>query len=298
MMRGDWGTSATRDSLVATGMKFTMKSKEISRRTVLDCALLATVSGGRLAAELASRRVLVLVGDRFHNADYIRVGLDRVFTSLNLKVDYTIQYDAISRDLLKNYQLFVILRDGMIWPNGYLGPDAYTAYEQRLENKADFPAAKPTLWMNEEQGDAVKQFVNSGNGFYAMHNSSHISHASKNYRELMGGAYIGHPPLRPFKVRVVNHDHPITQGIQDFIVNDEQHYVEYDKDPKYILMEAENIDGLDYDGHGTKSVSAWAYDYGKGRVAFTGVGHTIHALWVPPYLETQKRVVRWLLKDL
>ena len=46
----------------------------------------------------------------------------------------------------------------------------------------------------------------------------------------MGGAYIGHPPLRPFKVRVVNSRHPITQGIADFIVNDEQHYVHYDKD--------------------------------------------------------------------
>jgi hypothetical protein len=275
-----------------------MKSKAISRRTVLDCALLATGASLSGAAAPTSKRALALIGDRFHNPDYIRVGLDKVFSSVGIKVDYTIQYDGISRDLLKNYQLFVILRDGMIWPNGYLGPDAYTAYAQRFENKGDFPEAKSALWMTEEQGAAVKEFVNAGNGLYAMHNSSHISHCSKNYREVMGGAYIGHPTLRPFKVRVVNKDHPITQGIQDFIVNDEQHYVEYDKDRKYILMETENVDGLDYDGRGTKSISAWAYDYGQGRVAFTGVGHTIHALWVPQYLETQKRVIRWLLKDI
>jgi hypothetical protein len=275
-----------------------MKSKKISRRTVLDCALLATGASLSAAAAPTSKRALALIGDRFHNPDYICVGLDKVFSSLGMKVDYTIQYDGISRDLLKNYQLFVILRDGMIWPNGYLGPDAYTAYAQRFENKGEFPEAKSALWMTEEQGAAVKEFVNAGNGLYAMHNSSHISHCSKHYREVMGGAYIGHPTLRPFKVRVVNKDHPITQGIQEFIVNDEQHYVEYDKDRKYILMEAENIDGLDYDGRGTKSISAWAYDYGQGRVAFTGVGHTIHALWVPQYLETQKRVIRWLLKDI
>ena len=29
---------------------------------------------------------------------------------------------------------------------------------------------------------------------------------------------------------MINSSHPITQGVQDFIVNDEQHYVEYDKD--------------------------------------------------------------------
>ncbi|MGH9664358.1 MAG: ThuA domain-containing protein, partial [Bryobacteraceae bacterium] len=239
-----------------------------------------------------------LIGDRYHNADYIRVGLTKVFEPLGVKADYTIDYESISRDLLKSYRLFVILRDGMIWPDGYLGPDAYAAYEQGFENKRDFPAAKSQTWITEEQGAAIKEFVNAGNGFYALHNSSHVSLSSKNYRDVMGGAYIGHPTLRPFKVRITNHDHPITSGIQDFIVNDEQHYVAYDKEPQHLLAEAENIDGLDYDGHGAKSISAWAYNYGKGRVAFTAVGHTIHALWVPQYLELQKRTVRWLLKEL
>jgi type 1 glutamine amidotransferase len=242
--------------------------------------------------------MLALIGDRYHNADYIRVGLDRVFAPLGLVVDYTIQYNSISRELLKNYQVFLILRDGMIWPEGYLGPDAYTAYEQGFENKSDFPAMKPVFWMTEEQGAAIQEFVKAGNGFYALHNSSHISLTSKNYREVMGGAYIGHPTLRPFKVRITNHDHPITMGIQDFIVNDEQHYVAYDKDRKYILAEADNIDQLDFEGRGTKSISAWAYDYGKGRVVFTGVGHTIHALWVAQHIELQRRAVKWLLRDL
>jgi hypothetical protein len=245
----------------------------------------------------AKRRVLALIGDRYHNPDYIRVALDKVFSSLDLAVDYTIQYDAISRDLLQNYQLLLVLRDGMIWPDGYLGPDAY-AYEQGFENKAGFPAAKPQSWITEAQGAAIKEFVMAGNGLYAVHNSSHISLSSREYRETVGGAYIGHPTLRPFQVRITNHEHPITSGIQNFMVTDEQHYVTYDKDPKYILAEAENVDQLDYEGHGTNSISAWAYDYGKGRVAFTALGHTIHALWVPQQLEMQKRAVRWLLKDL
>ena len=114
----------------------------------------------------------------------------------------------------------------------------------------------------------------------------------------MGGAYIGHPTLRPFKVRVVNAKHPITQGIKDFMVNDEQHYVHYDKDPKNILLEAENVDGLTFQNLGSKSVAGWAYDYSNGRVVFTSVGHTIHALWAPEYLKLQRRAVRWLLKEI
>ena len=275
------------------------RSENVSRRRMLEGvatgALLASKGSGQAPGK---RRVLALIGDRYHNPDYIRVGMDKVFAPLGLKVDYTIQYDSLSRDLLKNYQLLLILRDGMIWPEGYLGPDAYAAYEQGFENKSEFPQAKSTSWMTEEQGAAIQEFVKAGNGFYALHNSSHISLTSKNYREVMGGAYIGHPTLRPFKVYIANHKHPITAGIEDFIVNDEQHFVAYDKDKKYLLAESDNVDRLKYEDHGTKSIAAWAYDYGKGRVVFTAVGHTIHALWVPQHVELQRRAIRWLLKDL
>ena len=275
------------------------RSEKVSRRRMLE----GVAAGALLASEGSGQapgkgRVLALIGDRYHNPDYIRVGMDKVFYPLGLKVDYTIQYDSLSRDLLKNYQLLLILRDGMIWPEGYLGPDAYAAYEQGFENKSEFPEVKSKFWMTEEQGAAIQEFVKAGNGFYALHNSSHISLTSKNYREVMGGAYIGHPTLRPFKVYITNHKHPITAGIEDFIVNDEQHFVAYDKDKKYLLAESDNVDRLKYEDHGTKSIAAWAYDYGQGRVVFTAVGHTIHALWVPQHVELQRRAIRWLLKDL
>lgn len=273
-------------------------SKALTRRRVIEGGLAAGGLLSNRAGAQSKARALALIGDRYHNADYIRVALDKVFAPLGVKVDYTIAYETISANLLKSYNLFLILRDGMIWPNGYLGPDAYTAYEQGLENAKEFPALKPEPWITEEQAGAIQEFVKSGKGFYALHNSSNISVYSKTYRDVMGGAYIGHPTLRPFKVRMTNRDHPITSGIEEFIVNDEQHYVDYDKDPKYILAEADNVDHLDFEGRGTKSIAAWAYDYGKGRVVFTAAGHTIHALWVPQHLELQKRAVRWLLKEI
>ena len=280
-----------------------------SRRTLVQNAGIVAGAGllglgtGTAAQLQAARtngkpRALALVGDRYHNPDYIRVSLDKVFKDLGIPIDYTIEYSQISAGLLKDYQLLLILRDGMIWPNGYLGPDAYTAYEADLETPKTFPDPKPVMWIIEEQGAAIKDFVMAGNGFYALHNCSHISLSSKNYREVMGGAYISHPPLRPFQVHATENKHPITDGMSSFMVNDEQHYVTYDKDPKYIILEAENIDGLKFEDLGTKSVSGWAYDFGKGRVVFTAVGHTIHAMWNPQYIEIQKRSVRWLLKEL
>ena len=244
-------------------------------------------------------RVLALIGDRYHNADYIRVALNRLFRELNLPIDYTINYDQISARLLASYRLFVVLRDGMIWPQGYLEPNDYE-YSHELENSGDWSRERSEPWITEEQGAAIKDFVQAGGALYALHNSSHISLSSKNYREVMGGAYIDHPALRPFKVSVANKEHPITRGVQDFIVNDEQHFVTYDKDPRYILLRSENIDGLTdiSEGRdlGTKAIAGWAYDFGKGRVVFTAVGHTLHALWQPEYFKLQKNAVGWLLR--
>ncbi len=250
-------------------------------------------------ADESRPRALALIGDRYHNSDYIRVALSRLFQELDLPIDFTINYDQISAGLLKSYRLFMVLRDGMIWPHGYLEPNDYE-YSRSLENPGDWPKEQSEPWITEEQGAAIKDFVEAGGGLYALHNSSHISLSSKDYREVMGGAYIDHPPLRPFKVSVVNKEHPITRGVRDFMVNDEQHFVTYDKDPRYILLRTENIDGLAdvYEGRylGTKAIAGWAYDYGKGRVVFTAIGHTLHAMWQPEHFKLQKNAVRWLLR--
>jgi len=284
-------------------------SSAISRRRLLKSAG-ALVSAGVLldpreessvAAPTDNERprALALIGDRYHNADYIRVALNRLFQELNLPIDYTIDYERISARLLRTYRLFVVLRDGMIWPNGYLEPNDYE-YSHELENNRGWPKEQFESWITEEQGSAIKDFVEAGGGLYAFHNSSHISLFSKNYREVMGGVYIDHPALRPFKVSVVNKEHAITRGVQDFMVNDEQHFVRYDKDPKYIILRSENIDGLtdisEGKDLGAKTIAGWAYDFGKGRVVFTAAGHTLHALWQPEYFKLQKNAVRWLLR--
>ncbi len=283
-------------------------SSAISRRRLLKSAGALTSAGVFLNPREESRagpaddqrpRVLALIGDRYHNADYIQVALNRLFRELNLPIDYTINYDQISAPLLSPYRLFVVLRDGMIWPNGYLEPNDYE-YSHRLENLSAWPKEQSAPWITEKQGKAIKSFVQNGGALYALHNSSHISLSSPDYREVMGGAYIDHPALRPFKVSVTNKEHPITHGVQNFMVNDEQHFVIYDKDPKYILLQSENIDGLTdvYEGKdlGAKAIAGWAYDYGKGRVVFTSVGHTLHAMWEPEYFKLQKNAVRWLLR--
>src|ERR1051325_7314242 len=115
-----------------------MKEMKISRRIVMSgiAATGAFPLAGR-AQTRAGLRALALSGDRYHNPDYIRVSLDKVFHELDIAMDYTMDYASLSANLLRPYQLLLILRDGMIWPGGYSGPDAYTAYEMNLEDRSE-----------------------------------------------------------------------------------------------------------------------------------------------------------------
>jgi len=286
-------------------------ANKISRRRLLRnaaaIAAVGAVESDVLPASQASAsssgksngrpRSLALVGDYAHNCDAIRVSLNRLFKELDLPIDYTTNYYDLSKSLLEPYQLFVCFRDNYIFPNGRSQGFAGSEY-----------------WITEEQGQAVKDFVTAGNGLYSFHSNAFLSRSSTNYRDVQGGVGLNHPTLRPFKVRVVNKEHPITKGVEDFMVTDEQHYTIYDKDPQNILLHGENLDGLTFEAVlrdpkeggpeasgppqnlGTISISGWAHEYGKGRVVFTAMGHTIHALWQPQYLKMQKNAVHWLLK--
>ena len=95
---------------------------------------------------------------------------------------------------------------------------------------------------------------------------------------------------------MANADHPITHGVTDFVVTDEQHYMEYDKDPAHIFLETVNEDGLDYREMGPKAPGGWAYDYGAGRICYMSPGHLLRVLWNPEYVKLQQNAVRWLLR--
>jgi type 1 glutamine amidotransferase len=248
--------------------------------------------------------VLALIGDRYHNPDYIRVHFDRLFAELGLTYRYTANYEWFgdeesTRAQLSGVQLLCIFRDGLIFPDGYLGPEYYSHYSVNLMN--DPPAGPPSTWVTEGFARAVEQFVEDGGSLFSCHNNLSVSTFSPTYRRVTGGVYDGHPPERPWRVEVVNRDHPITRGIEDFVVTDEQHFPIYDRDEAELLLRGVNIDGLTFTSDsgavqaGTTSAVAWAHEHGHGRVVVGTVGHNLDALWKPGYLEFQKGAIRWLL---
>jgi len=286
--------------------------KDITRRSAI-----LTMTG--LATSLAYARekatVFAVIGDRYHNSDYIRTALNRdIAKELKITIDLTDDYTALTSETLNGYRMLIVHRDGMIWPEGYgtvgggggrAGRSGGAAKKSgppspEIISEPPLPATsgKSEYWIKPEQGKAVRQFVENGGSALFLHNVTHVGLTDPDFRHhVLGAAYQGHPPIRKFKVKVKNPDHPITKGVNDFIVTDEQHYMEYDKDPKHILLETVNEDGLTYRDLGATAPGGWAYEYGKGRVCYFSPGHLLTAHWNPEYVKLKHNAVRWLLKQ-
>lgn len=279
-------------------------SEKTSRRSTL--AALAAAALAPLPARGARKATaFALIGDRYHNSDYIRIGLTRTIAKeMDVSIDFTDETSLLNAETLDGYKVLIVLRDGMIWPNGYGGDESTNAaWVATGRPKLVFDPPTPQVkaqsqyWMKPEQGKAVRQFVEAGGAALFLHNTTHVGLTNPDFRHVLGGSYTGHPPIRTFKVKVTNPDHPITKGVKDFIVTDEQHYMDYDKDPKFLFLQTVNEDGLVYGKYGATAPGGWSYDYGKGRVCYMSVGHMLSDLWNPEYIKLQQNAIRWIMRQ-
>jgi type 1 glutamine amidotransferase len=290
------------------------KARKLSRRSAIRAigsvgaasALGTAFAPARASAAGGKADIFALVGDRFHNFDYIRTALHRTLVKESGRtVTFTPDYTLLTLENLKAYRMLLLLCDGLSFPGGYSTP--YVFYDPEKMKIVSDPPLPPldetaVMWITPEQGKAIRAYVEQGGSAWFFHNASYISGANADFRHVEGALFTGHTPFRPYKMKIVIRDHPITRGVKDFVVTEEQHYLLYDKDPKAVLIRSVNEEGLEYStpkygNQGASCEACWAYDYGKGRVCFMAPGHTIPSFWNPEYVKLQKNAVRWLLRE-
>ncbi len=217
----------------------------------------------------AGPQALVLYADQPHEPGYISEGLPQVFEATGVEAHFTVDVRSLSPQNLAKVDLLVILRDGL----------------QRPQTSAD----KDYMWMTQEQQDAIVRFVHAGGAFLNLHNSMGLYPPTGGYLDLVGGRYIGHGPLERFRVEVVDPNHPITRGVSNFSVADEQHTPPYNKDKVHLLLENRSDDG-------TVAAAGWVHEPGKGRLCHLANGHTREALQHPMYQRLLRNAVAWCLR--
>ena len=90
---------------------------------------------------------------------------------------------------------------------------------------------------------------------------------NRRYRRACGGVGGYHPVFERQSVHVVDPEHPITAGVSDFQVHDEQHYVFFDAHlGARMFLKNRGSDGRE-------SCAGFTYQHGAGRVCYLAPGH-------------------------
>ena len=157
------------------------------------------------------------------------------------------------------------------------------------------------LWtmgeMTKEETDGLLEAVKNGTGLAGCHGGTGDSFRSNtNYLFMAGAQFAAHPGGQvEFTVNFEKHDDPITKGLSDFTVNSEQYYMLVD--PAVEVLASTTFNGEHaYWIEGVKMPVVWKKYFGKGKVFYSSVGHSMEDFEVFEVFEVMKRGILWAIK--
>lgn len=145
-----------------------------------------------------------------------------------------------------------------------------------------------------EARENLTRFVREGGGLALLHFACGAfpgwpefeDLAGKVWDEAMTGGY--HDPRGPFTIKVTDADHAITRDMQDFRADDELYYcLKGIRDVRTLATARSKVTGKDHP-------MAFVFDYGKGRVFHTPLGHDVKAIQMQGVAELLRRGTVWV----
>lgn len=138
--------------------------------------------------------------------------------------------------------------------------------------------------LTDEQMLGLLKWVSSGNGFVGIHSAADSFRECPEYRAMLGGHFVTHPLYRQYQVSVVDPSHPITEGLEEFMVTDEQYILDYDRRVKVLATALYRGEAMPV---------AWVKSWGKGKVFYLALGHDPDACRHEMFKLLLKRGVKW-----
>ena len=110
---------------------------------------------------------------------------------------------------------------------------------------------------------------------------------------MVGGQFVDHPDgITDYQVNIIDHGHPVTEGLTGFAMHSEQYYMHVDPGNKVLASTT-------FDGENSKWVKGtvmpvvWTRPYGEGRVFYSSLGHVAPDFDVPEAREIHRRGMVW-----
>jgi hypothetical protein len=130
----------------------------------------------------------------------------------------------------------------------------------------------PEFKFTRSQQEALFAFVRSGHGYVSIHGADNAAADwLPAWKEMLGGVFShfglpdGKTKKGKFVVKICDTSSPVTQGLEDFPIEDELYY------QLQLLPDVQPLATVEYQG--TAWPVAWTRTFGKGRVFHTTMGH-------------------------
>jgi len=145
-----------------------------------------------------------------------------------------------------------------------------------------------------EQLTSLQAAVESGIGFAGWHGGMGDSFRNAvDYQFMVGGQWVAHPGgIIDYTVNIIDHEDPITQGLEDFHMRSEQYYVH--ADPSNHVLATTTFGGEHVPWiEGNIIPVTWKRRWGKGKIFYSSVGHVASDFDVPEASEMVRRGLIW-----
>ena len=151
------------------------------------------------------------------------------------------------------------------------------------------------LTVNQEI--ALVTAIEHGVGMVTWHGTADAFNENHLFHFVLGGQFICHPgDFVNYSVEFTAGDDPITVGLSAFKVSSEQYYVHVD--PNNDVLATTRFAGHRYPWlEGKVTPAAWKRTWGKGRVFYHSIGHTVTELAIPEVMEMTRRGLTWATRD-
>ncbi|MDT0630252.1 ThuA domain-containing protein [Rubrivirga litoralis] len=139
---------------------------------------------------------------------------------------------------------------------------------------------------------ALRAYVEGGGGWVGVHAASDTEYAWPWYGRLVGAYFESHPPVQEAALAVADADHPATRGLPARWMRTDEWYT-FHAPPENVRVLL-RLDGASYEGGAAGTPpAAWAHEVGRGRSAYTALGHTAESYAEPLFLAHLGGAVCW-----
>jgi type 1 glutamine amidotransferase len=116
---------------------------------------------------------------------------------------------------------------------------------------------------------------------------------SINYQFMVGGQWVAHPGnIIDYEVNIIDHDDPVTAGIEDFRMHSEQYYMHVDPANEVLATTTFSGEHVPWISGNVVPV-VWKRQWGRGRIFYCSLGHVAKDFDVPEAREIVRRGLLW-----